>query len=84
MHYGVIRYFRDKLEIEFSESENRDIVKHLGAVNKSLRKLWKGNLPKKSDALTILGALVMFAAVQFLKISNNQYTKSKAGRYFKF
>lgn len=52
MHYGVIRYFRDEFELEFTASENREIVKHLGAVNKSLRKKGKGNLPNKSDALT--------------------------------
>ena len=52
MHYGVIRYFRDEFELEFTPSENREIVTHLGAVNKSLRKKGKGNLPNKSDALT--------------------------------
>ena len=52
MHYGVIRYFRDEFELEFTPSENREIVTHLGAVNKSLRKKCKGNLPNKSDALT--------------------------------
>ena len=51
MHYGVIRYFRDEFELEFTPSENREIVTHIGAVNKSLRKKGKGNLPK-SDALT--------------------------------
>ena len=52
MHYGVIRYFRDEFELEFTPSENREIVTHIGAVNKSLRKKGKGNLPNKSDALT--------------------------------
>ena len=52
MHYGVIRYFRDEFELEFTPSENREIVTHLGAVNKSLRKKGKGILSNKSDALT--------------------------------
>ena len=52
MHYGVIRYFRDEFDFEFTPSENRKIVHHLGAVNKSLRKKGKGNLPNKSNALT--------------------------------
>ena len=34
MHYGIIRYFRDEMHIELSNSENNDIVHHLGAVKK--------------------------------------------------
>ena len=52
MHYGVLRFFREQFQIEFSDSQTGEIVKHLGAVNKSLRKKGKGNLPNKSDALT--------------------------------
>ena len=51
MHYGILRHLRDECKIDFSSAENRDIVKHLGVVNKSLRKQGKGSLPNKSDAL---------------------------------
>ena len=46
-----MRHFREEFKIDFSSTE-KDIVKHLGAVNKSLRKRGKGGLPNKSDALT--------------------------------
>ena len=52
MHYEVVGYLRDEYNIEVTDAENRHIVNHLGAVNKSLKKLGKDNLPNKSDALT--------------------------------
>ena len=47
MHYGVVRHFREEMQLEFTDSENNQIIKHLGAVNKSLRKIGMGNLPNK-------------------------------------
>ena len=52
MYYGIVRQFRDEMQLEFKDSENIPIIKHLGAVKKSLRKFGMGNLPNKSDALT--------------------------------
>ena len=60
MHYGILRHLREQYSIEFTDSENRDIVSHLGAVNKNLRKLGKGSLPNKSDALTSLETNLLF------------------------
>ena len=51
MYFGIVRQLRDERKIDFSSTENREIASLLGAVNKSLRKLEKGGLPKKSDAL---------------------------------